>query len=155
MWTSLAGTESLYSGGCAYLPTGCFKISWNINTVINDTAVGTDAFNVKKDWLIRQFVFIIFSLMLQGRVVFSTLFCFCWKLRITKYWQFANFHQNGCVLKIVNNNRIMWNTYYLVIKLCCNKIGQNQYCALCKVFSKQKRLYFVIPIHLHSQIAVL
>ena len=28
-------------------------------------------------------------------------------------------------------------------------------CALCKVFSKQKRLYFVIPIHLHSQIAVI
>lgn len=49
MWTSLAGTESLYSGGCAYLPTGCSKSIENINTVINGKAVGTDAFNVKKD----------------------------------------------------------------------------------------------------------
>ena len=76
MWTSLTGTESLYSGGCAYLPTGCFKISWNINTVINDTVVGMDAFNVKKDWLIRQFVFInIFSNVTgQSRFYGSVLF---------------------------------------------------------------------------------
>ena len=134
---------------------GVSKSVESINTIINDTAVGTDAFNVKKDWLIRQFVFINIFSNVTGQSRFSALFCFCWKLKITKYWQFTNFYQNGCILKTVNNNRIMWNTYYLVIKLCCNKIGQNQYCALCKVFSKQKRLYFVIPIHLHSQIAVL
>lgn len=91
--------------------------------------------------------------MLQGRVVFTALFCFCWNLRITKYWQFANFHQNGCILKTVNNNRIMWNTYYLVIKLCCNKIGQNQYCALCKVF--QNKSVFIssfLYIYIHKSL---
>lgn len=93
--------------------------------------------------------------MLQGRVVFTALFCFAFKNENDKILTICKISYNLNLLKIVSPNRLILNIYYLVIKLCCNKIEQKLYCALCKVFSKQKRLYFVIPIHLHSQIAVL
>lgn len=49
MWTSLAGTESLNREDVLTSRQGVSKSVENINTVINGKAVGTDAFNVKKD----------------------------------------------------------------------------------------------------------